>query len=199
MISIYISGLPILTFTGVAMLKNARRQTICTAATLEEKNAFETFCQTHGIKPSEMIRLLISKVCPKTQGVDAEEKIDERKNEQMIIRWHQRDWDALGVIAKEQAITRQEWVRKKVRAALHKTIPLSSREIRSLDDSCRELSAIGRNLNQIARRLNESNGTDNQMTLAYIQNFAKLIEVHTDKVGDAMRAANGRYGEISKD
>lgn len=146
-----------------------------------------------------MIRLLISKVCPSIPAGETKEKVEERKNEQMIIRWHKRDWDALDELAKREAITRQGWVRKKIRASIHNTIPASDEELRALAGSNRELNAIGRNLNQIARHLNESNGEDNQMTLAYIQNFAKLVEDHTDKVGNAMRAAYGRYGEILGD
>lgn len=199
MISIYISSLATLPYIGVAMLNNTRRQTICTAVTSLEKSSFELFCQTHGMKPSEMLRLLISKVCSNIQAGEAEEKVDMRKNEQMIIRWHTRDWDALGVIAQKEAITRQGWIRKKVRASLHKTVPVSREEMMALSESNRWLNAAGRNLNQIARRLNESNGEDNQITLEYLQSFAKLVEAHTDKVGYVMRAANGRYGEILKD
>lgn len=177
------------------MIEEIRKQTICTAATKAEKETFRAFCRGHGISPSAMVRLLISKVCPDISAGELSEKIATRQNNQMLLTWHDRDWLALDKVAKENGISRQQWIRRKIRATIHKTIPLSPSEIRTLDDSCKELSAIGRNLNQIAKRLNESGGADNQMTLAYIQNFAKLVEQHTDKVGAAMRAANGRYGE----
>jgi predicted HicB family RNase H-like nuclease len=181
------------------MIEKTRKQTICTAATEAEKASFQNFCDANGMKPSELLRLLISKVCPQIEAGDQALKKSARKNEQMIIRWHDRDWQALSDKAQSEGISRQEWVRKKVRAVIHKTLPISQVEIRALAESSRELNAIGRNLNQLTRRLNESGGADNQITLAYMQNFAELVEAHTDKVGDVMRAANGRFGEILSD
>lgn len=181
------------------MIEEIRKQTICTAATKAEKETFRAFCRGHGISPSAMVRLLISKVCPDISAGELSEKIATRQNNQMLLTWHDRDWSALDKVAKENGISRQQWIRRKVRATIHNTTPATDEELRALAQSNRELNAIGRNLNQIARRLNESNGEDNQMTLDYITNFAKLVEAHTDKVGYAMRAAYGRYGEILSD
>lgn len=177
------------------MLKQKRDKSISTKATEQEKDIFQGFCRQHGMSPSEMIRLLISKVCTEIQPGELPEKEASRKNKQMIITWHVRDWGALGEKAKQEGITRQEWIRKKVRHSLHKTVPISEKELLTLAASNRELNAIGRNLNQIARRLNESGGADNPLTLDYLQNFSRMVDAHTDKVGAVIREAHGRFGD----
>ena len=117
----------------------------------------------------------------------------------MIITWHKRDLVALSERAKAEGISRQQWVRKKVRMELHRLAPASKDELLALATSNRELNAIGRNLNQIARHLHETAGQENQMTLAYIQNFARYVKEHTTKVGQLVRESHGRYGGLLDD
>lgn len=180
-------------------METRSKMTLSTKVTDKEKMDFEDFCQKNGMKQSEMLRLLVSKVCPQIQAGERPEKNVKQLDKKMTLRWHTRDWDSLAVVAKKEGISKQQWIRKKIRASLHKAAPASEKELRELAASNREINAIGRNLNQIARRLNESEEADNQLTLDYIQNFTKYIEAHTDKVGRLVRVAYGRYGEVFDD
>lgn len=64
-------------------------------------------------------------------------------------------------------------------------------EIDALGDSNYQLLALGRNLNQIARRLNE--GHYEPITVNRIETLSRLIEKHTDVVSDAIRASLERW------
>ncbi|WP_424492256.1 hypothetical protein [Pseudomonas viridiflava] len=50
---------------------------------------------------------------------------------------------------------------------------------------------MGRNLNQVARRLNE--GTYEPITVELIEALSRLINVHTKVVRDAIRASLERW------
>lgn len=64
-------------------------------------------------------------------------------------------------------------------------------EIDALGESNYQLLALGRNLNQIARRLNE--GRYEPITVERIVALRSLIEKHTELVSKAIRASLERW------
>lgn len=64
-------------------------------------------------------------------------------------------------------------------------------EIDALGESNYQLLALGRNLNQIARRLNE--GHYGPITVNRIETLSRPIEKHTEVVSDAIRASLERW------
>ncbi|HEF5786750.1 mobilization protein [Burkholderia multivorans] len=65
------------------------------------------------------------------------------------------------------------------------------REIDAPSESNYRLLAIGRNLNQIARRLNE--GKNAKVTVEQIEKLTAIIDKHTDVVSTAIRASLERW------
>ncbi|MCK9714586.1 MULTISPECIES: hypothetical protein [Pseudomonas] len=64
-------------------------------------------------------------------------------------------------------------------------------EIDALGESNYQLLALGRNLNQVARRLNE--GEYEPVTLERIEALSELIRKHTGVVSQAIRASLERW------
>ena len=66
-----------------------------------------------------------------------------------------------------------------------------AREIEALGESNYQLLSIGRNLNQIARRLNE--GRFEPVTVEAIEQLRTHIDKHIDMVSSAIRASLERW------
>lgn len=64
-------------------------------------------------------------------------------------------------------------------------------EIDALGESNYQLLAIGRNLNQISRKMNE--GHYKPITVERIEALRQLIDKHTDTVSKAIRASLKRW------
>ncbi len=65
------------------------------------------------------------------------------------------------------------------------------KEIEILGESNFQLLAVGRNLNPIARRLNE--GKHDPVTAAHIEELKTLIDMHVQKASDCIRANIERW------
>lgn len=65
------------------------------------------------------------------------------------------------------------------------------KEIEALGESNYQLLSIGRNLNQVARAMNE--GRRDSVTIESIERLRQIIDAHTDKVSGAIRASLERW------
>ncbi|WP_281661192.1 hypothetical protein [Microvirgula aerodenitrificans] len=78
-----------------------------------------------------------------------------------------------------------------IRAGLTQEPQFGMKEIDALGESNYQLLAIGRNLNQVAKSMNE--GRRDSVTIESIRRLTAIIDAHTDKVSDAMRASLERW------
>lgn len=65
------------------------------------------------------------------------------------------------------------------------------KEIEALGESNYQLLSIGRNLNQVAKAMNE--GRRDSVTIESIERLRQIIDAHTDKVSGAIRASLERW------
>ena len=85
----------------------------------------------------------------------------------------------------------RRWVVDAIRTGLTHEPQFSMSEIETLGESNYQLFAIGRNLNQIVRRLNE--GQYEPITVERIKTLNRLIDKHTNAVSDVIRASLERW------
>ena len=78
-----------------------------------------------------------------------------------------------------------------VRAALTQEPQFGMAEVEALGQSNYQLQAIGRNLNQMARRLNADQ--PGSPSIAALERLAAKIDAHTEIVQAAMRASLERW------
>lgn len=88
--------------------------------------------------------------------------------------------------------SRASWIVRAVRGALTAEPQLGDEELRVLGESNRELLAIGRNLNQIARRLNERQ-KQQSVEAEMLERLSRQIHEHVDQVHQVMRANRERW------
>ncbi|EJE4183758.1 plasmid mobilization relaxosome protein MobC [Vibrio parahaemolyticus] len=149
----------------------------------EEKAAWKKFCESNGTTESEMIRMMISRVSDGIIQEDAQNSKSEPKSGKITIRLSASNQNKLTKRARLEGYpNRTKWTTAMVLAALHREPVLSEDEIATLRESNRELAAIGRNLNQIARALNIEFRKGDQVKMEAVEALADRIAQHKDSV-----------------
>ena len=87
--------------------------------------------------------------------------------------------------------SQRRWIIDAIRAGLTHEPQFSMDEIEALGESNYQLLAIGRNLNQVAKAMNE--GRRDSVTVESIERLRAIIDAHTEKVSGAIRASLDRW------
>ena len=87
--------------------------------------------------------------------------------------------------------SQRRWIIDAIRAGLTREPQFGMKEIDALGESNYQLLAIGRNLNQVAKAMNE--GRRDSVTIESIERLRGIIDAHTEKVSTAIRASLERW------
>jgi hypothetical protein len=87
--------------------------------------------------------------------------------------------------------SQRRWIIDAIRAGLTREPQFGMKEIDALGESNYQLLAIGRNLNQVAKTMNE--GRRDSVKIESIARLRQIIDAHTDKVSGAIRASVERW------
>lgn len=147
-----------------------------TRLTPEEKEALTGLARRRGVTESELLRQMIRTV---TGGPEVEPVDTERRSCQVNIRLDEHERDKLVERAAAEGYrTPTTWAASVVRAALHHDAVLSDGEVDALREASREIAAIGRNLNQIARALNADPDAEPEGLAQAVVSVAEKVEDH---------------------
>jgi predicted Kef-type K+ transport protein len=100
---------------------------------------------------------------------------------------------ALAEIAEDRACSIQFWIVSLVRSALTRGITVGGAELIALGESNYELAAMGRNLNQIARRLNAGTAIDSRELEPMLRALTESMETHRRRVHALVNACSHRW------
>lgn len=155
------------------------------------------YCSSVGKKPGAALREAIEKQLaglqvgrPKTVFKPVE-KVQHKAKKRFEIMLTDSERDALAARANEENCSGRQFVIDALRAALTHEPQLSMKEIEILGESNFQLLAVGRNLNQIARRLNEDKYEP--ITVERIEELRKIIDAHVQQASDSIRANVERW------
>lgn len=172
---------------GLTIMKVTR-----TRLTDDEKAAWNQFCRARHVSESEMLRIMIRKVsgcAPHAASSSA-----ESKSEKVTVRLAPGDFKKMDGMAQEEGyLNRTSWTTAVVLAALHREPVLTDEEIKALRQSCRELGAIGRNLNQVARALNVEFRDVDKIKREAIEELAGRIDEHCAIVFELLNKNMNRW------
>lgn len=161
----------------------------------EEKEAWAAFCKSHNVSEATMLRDMIAHV---TKGQVPIKRPDYQVGATNQIKIRLND-EGLAVLddkaMREGYRSRAGWTIAVVLAALNREPVLTDLEIAVLRESNRELAAIGRNLNQVARALNIEFRESDKIKRESIEKLAERIEEHKDQVAGLLSRNMNRWGE----
>lgn len=162
--------------------------------TAEEKKKIQFFCSEHGITESEFLGLLIQRAL---SSVSDEAPLinlpNEVKNRLIGIRLDNDTFMKVEAYARAEGFSnRTSWVRNLLMAKLNNEPMLSAPEVAALRESNRQLSAIGRNLNQIARAINIEFRESDKLRHEYLVMLKQVIDEHKQQVVNVIDTAMKR-------
>ncbi|WP_140987146.1 plasmid mobilization relaxosome protein MobC [Asticcacaulis tiandongensis] len=154
------------------------------------KAPWKDWCASHGLTPSEAVRQVLTAVM-KGQGRGVitprlkEARSARRGGQKRIeITLSEDEYAVLGEMAGREGMSLSRWLQSLLRVQLGKP-QFNSAELEALVQSNRNMLALGRNINQIARHLNSREFSDD-LTSAQIDYILKEIQAHKTHLRDLL-------------
>ncbi|MCR5860131.1 MobC family plasmid mobilization relaxosome protein [Mesorhizobium sp. J428] len=163
----------------------------------ELKEPWEAYCAARNLKPGAAIRAAIqAQLKAARPPYDSQPLAASQAPAQAEPR---RRYEITLIPSEMDAIRRRldgkrtprDWIAAVIRAALTREPQFGDAEVQVLANSNYQLQAIGRNLNQIARRLNERKAQD--FPARRVADIERTIAQHTEAVTALMRACQERW------
>lgn len=125
----------------------------------EIKTRFRNIAKARGLSESELLRAVVLAATDQSKDTDQPIQPDAEKAEsdRMTVRMPRFLMEATKVRAKAKGMAPSRWVTALVQSNLTGKPVMSNAELEGLQASGRELVAIGRNINQIAKSINQAN------------------------------------------
>jgi len=162
------------------------------------KGRWVDYCEELGLTPGAAIKAAIEQQLeragkfpqPKSYQQTKEAPAGEPKVRFEILMTPSEKAAVAGRAEVERCSMRR-WVIDAIRVGLTQEPQFGMAEIEALGQSNYQLLAIGRNLNQIARAINE--GRCDSVALSSIEKLRQVIDSHTEKVSRAIAASLERW------
>lgn len=147
-----------------------------------EKQAWKNFCEVNGLSEAAMLKFIIEKVSG--GHVDFERRnLKEKKSNKITLRLTDNEMSNVMEMAKQDGFfNKTEWVYSIVKNKIHKGVILNHEETALLRESNRQIAALGRNLNQIARKLNIEFRESDLVSKQMIESIVASVNQHKAKV-----------------
>ena len=148
----------------------------------ETKAKFQTLAESYGLNESRFMRSLIDRavnVVREPGAASLRTTQDESRAERLYVRLYPDDRLLLAERAAARAMPAATYLAVLARSHLRNLTPLPEAERKAFELGVAELSAIGRNLNQIARHLNRGGALAGPRR----EDLALFIKVCTAAVG----------------
>lgn len=161
----------------------------------QTKAAFHAVVVNQGTSESRLLQLLIGALL-KNNSDNGSPSIPptEIKDDRFSFRLSAKLKDDLARRAKEQGASPGSYLVALARTHLSKKPYFTERELEVLRQSNSELTAIGRNINQIARALNRSLDHADMTRSKELEQVAVLVKGHRDYVRGLIRANLSSWG-----
>lgn len=165
----------------------------------ELKSEWEAHCEKKGSSQHGLIRALMRYVIKDEMPPDVHSWIsgqiagepDEGPKQRLEVRFTPSEHREIVARSEVEGCSPQRWVINCVRASLTNQPQFTMEATKALWDSSGQLRAIGRNLNQIAKKLND--GGTQQISASEIKNLSNYIYSHTELVSELQDASLSRW------
>jgi hypothetical protein len=173
---------------------------IACRVTCETKQRVQRLAQREGITESTLVKQLLDVVLrtsgpEETQAPAPPHKVN--REARLYVRLEAQEWRLLRERSKARGVALATYVALLTRSHLRSAAPLPKAEFLALRQSVAELTAIGRNLNQIARAINEgaSPTLPGRAEVAAMLKVAEGLRDHFKELLKANLLSWGSYAE----
>lgn len=160
----------------------------------KEYDAVKAYCDIHGIRMSELVRMLFSRALPPASFYSGSRR--QNKSGKLTLRLSPKEFEALSLKAREQGYELEtQFVYSLLNSLLFGNALLNNQEVEAANRAVMELSAIGRNLNQIARALNADWNSQGQEGMAEVKAMRRKVLLCKTAVLKMLAAGQRRFHE----
>lgn len=155
-----------------------------------------------GLTPAEFGRALFDRVLPvaRENSTGDSEKSDASSNEvyearsqRLYARLTPTEYAAVQARAKAIGMTPYTWTMRLLRAHLTLEPQLNGEEVWALREATRELSYVGRNLNQVARAVNLDFNAREKVTKELVEEVNAIVKVQQDRIKAVLDQNKNRW------
>ncbi|MCS6302792.1 MAG: plasmid mobilization relaxosome protein MobC [Nitrospira sp.] len=156
------------------------------------------WCAQQQLTPSEALRQLLRQTLqrvprPRSTPHRVMSRHGERPTRQVSFRLTPSEYAALATRAKTDGYRPTHWLIALIRTQLTRQPSLSEPERQAVAHSTKQLLALGRNLNQIARALNKAPAQQAAVRLELLTDLSTRIRTHVDQITALTRASLERW------
>jgi len=160
-----------------------------------EKAQFEKLAKSHNLTPSEFLRRLVLAEIGGNKKFNAVEPVPQRTaTTRLTIRLAEFLMDSVKLRAESKGMATSRWVSALVQSHVSNAPVVTEKEVLMLRVINRELSAIGRNVNQIARHLNSPPNHNAQIDLEALSKLPASIQSTKQNIRTVIKAAWQGWG-----
>lgn len=157
------------------------------------KTSWVNFCKSRNSKSTPMLLMMIKRV----MGDDFPTEITEKstaRNLKLNLRLDDSYKELLTTRASVEGFpSRNSWATTLLLSTLKNEPVLTDKEIKELRTSNRQLAAIGRNINQIAKALNMEKDSDQQINETLLRGIRNDINEHKKLVASLVDRSLNRW------
>lgn len=158
------------------------------------KKLFQKHSKTKGFSEAELLRAIVIDTLrkePHTESEQPELKPAPGKTEpeRITVRMPGFLMDTAKDRAKAKGMAPSRWIAALVQSNLAKKPVMADQELLTLKANIRELTAIGRNINQMARALNESRNNTEKVRLDTLALLDETLKTNLSLIRELVRAS----------
>jgi predicted DNA binding CopG/RHH family protein len=158
------------------------------------KQLFQQYSQESGLSESELLRSIVIGAMRNIQFTESDKPdltLDFEKNEteRITVRMPSFLMQAAKEKGKEKGMATSRWIAALVQSNIAKNPVMADQELITLKSTIRELTAIGRNINQMARALNESRNNVDKVNLDTLYLLGDSLKRNLSAVRELVRAS----------
>ena len=169
------------------------------------KSLFLQKAEERNLSESELLRKVVLDFFAQEKNKDDVEDVlkvvepdaENAENEKMTIRLPRFLVDAAKERAKAKGIATSRWIAALVQSSLMQKPVMVDQALNELRANIRELNAIGRNINQMARALNESKSNTDKVKLDNLDLLRNYLDRNIASVRGLVRASQQAWGLAS--
>jgi predicted DNA binding CopG/RHH family protein len=162
----------------------------------ETKIRFQAMAKARGLSESELLRALVLAVDQEEGVLDMQPvkpELDKLDQERITVRMPRFLMEAVNARGRLKGMAPSRFITAMIQSNLTKQPVMTGEELNALQETNRELVAIGRNLNQIARSLNGNFYETERIKLDSLRELKQVINKNVDEIRNLVRASNNSW------
>ena len=167
---------------------------LLTQVDIELKQRFKKLSKSNGLSESELLRSIVIDAIRNIEFTESDKlglnlDFEKSETERITVRMPSFLLQAAKEKGKSKGMATSRWIAALVQSNIAKNPVMADQELNNLKASIRELNAIGRNINQMARALNESRNNTDKVNLDTLYLLGDSLKRNLSAVRELVRAS----------